>query len=111
MRVITKEALISTAAERFREAHQRRGEWYATQEGSDAAALFAKLVALPTPPTEEAIAAITGDNRWTLNLCDECGEDSHVTVILAEESHHPTDAVAICFQCLKQASRIADAST
>jgi hypothetical protein len=110
MRVITKQTLIATTADRFREAHQRRGEWYQTPEGSEAAAKFAKLAALPSESSEEAISAIIGDNRWTENLCNECGEDSAVIVLLGEESHHPTDAVAICLDCLKQAKRIAEAS-
>lgn len=110
MRVITKQSLIATVAERYREAHQRRGEWLPTAEGSQAAAIYAQLAALPTNATEETIIATLGDNRWTVNLCDECGEDRPVTVILAEEDHHATDAVAICTDCLKKAKRIAEAS-
>jgi hypothetical protein len=109
MRVITKHSLIATAAERFREAHQRRGEWLPSAEGSDAAGIYAQLTALPPDPSEEAITTTIGDNRWTENLCDECGEDRAVTVILGEEPHHPTDALAICLDCLKQAKRIAEA--
>lgn len=110
MRVISKQTLLATAADRYREAHQRRGEWYQSSEGIEAAATFVKLAALPAGSGEEAITAIIGDNRWTENLCDECGEDSAVTVLLGEESHHPTDPVAICLDCLKQAKRIAEAT-
>jgi 3-polyprenyl-4-hydroxybenzoate decarboxylase len=111
MRVITKQALITTAAERFREAHQRRGEWLPTADGGDAAAIYAKLTALPVDVKESDLTAAIGDNRWTENICDECGEDRDVTVILGEEIHHPTDMTAICPLCLKQARRIAEASS
>lgn len=111
MRVITKQALLATVAERFREAHQRRSEWLPTASGDDSAAIYSRLTALPTEPTEEAVTAAIGDNRWTENLCDECGEDHEVTVLIGEEIHHPTDMVSICLACLKQAKRLADAST
>ena len=110
MRVITKQALIATAADRFRESHQHHGEWLPTATGGDAAAIYAKLVALPNGAGEEAIIAAIGDNRWTENLCDECGEDRAVTVLLGEEIHHPTDMLSLCLHCLKQARRLADAS-
>jgi hypothetical protein len=56
------------------------------------------------------VAAASGDTRWIENICDECGEDRAVTVLLGEEIHHPTDMTAVCLDCLKQAKRIADAS-
>ena len=111
MRVITKEALIATVAERYRETHQRRGEWTTPPDGSDAPAIYAQLAALAKDTSEEAIVALIGDNRLTENICDECGEDRAVTVLMGEEIHHPTDMMAICTDCLKQAKRIADAST
>ena len=110
MRVITKQTLIATAAERFRDAHQRRDEWMLTSDGSDAPAIYAKLSALAPDAAEEEITRIVGDNRYTENICDECGEDSAVTILLGEEIHHPTDMTAICYDCLKQARRLADAS-
>jgi hypothetical protein len=111
MRVITKQTLIATVAERFRDTHQRRGEWMANADGYDAPAIYARLVALPAKTSEKEIAHLIGDNRYTENICDECGEDCAVTVLLGEENHHPTDMTAVCLDCLKQARRIADAST
>jgi hypothetical protein len=110
MRVITKEALIATAAERFRENHQRREEWLPTASGGDSAAIYAQLNALPANAAEVDVIAIMGDNRWVENTCDECGEDSAVTVLLGEEIHHPTDMASICIACLKKAKKLADAS-
>jgi len=110
MRVITKKSLIATVAQRFREANQRRDDWLATDPGGDSAAIYAKLTALSDKAGEAEVVAIVGDDRWTLNLCDECGEDSAITVILGEEIHHPTDMTAICLNCLKQARALGKAS-
>ena len=111
MRVMTKQTLITTVAERYRDAHQRNGEWTPSAIGSDAPAIYAQLAALPADASEDAIATLIGDNRLTANFCDECGEDRAVTVLLGEEIHHPTDIMAICPDCLKQAKRIAEASS
>jgi len=110
MRVVNKTALIATVAQRFRESYQRRDEWVPTEQGGDSAAIYAKLSALPAKADEAEITAIVGDNRWTENICDECGQDSAITVLLGEEIHHPTDLSAICIDCLKQARQIGKAS-
>jgi hypothetical protein len=111
MRVVTKKSLITTVAERFRDSNQVRGDWPPSLYNGQAAAIYAQLSALPPKATEGDVIAITGDKRWTENICDECGEDRPVTVLLGEEIHHPTDFTAICLDCLKQAKRIADASS
>jgi hypothetical protein len=111
MQVVTKASLIATVAERFRQAHQRRSEWLPTATGEDARAIFAALTALPPTADEAAITATVGDNRWTENVCDECGEDQAVVVLLGEEIDHPTDMLAVCPSCLKSAQRLASASS
>jgi hypothetical protein len=111
MRVVTKQTLIATIAERFREANQVRGEWLPAAYNGNAPAIYAQLSALPPKATEADIIAITGDNRWTENICAECGEDSEVTVYLGEEPHHAANMTAICLSCLKQAKRLAEASS
>lgn len=110
MRVVTKAALIATVAERYREAHQRRGEWTITADGKDAPTVYARLAALPQPVDEATVVAVIGDNRYTENVCNECGEDRAVTVLLGEEIHHAIDMMGICLDCLKQAKRLADAA-
>ncbi len=109
MLLVTKQNLIATAAERYREAHQRRGEWLPTLDGSDPQAVYAQLRALPATAGAADIQTITGDDRWTMNVCDECGEDCEAVVLVAIEIHHPTDMTAVCTHCLKQALRLAGA--
>jgi hypothetical protein len=111
MRVVTKAALIATVAERYREAHQRRGEWMVAPDGSDAPAIYAQLASLSEQADEAAVIAVVGDNRYTENICNECGQDRAVTVLLGEEIHHATDMMGICPDCLKQARRLAEAAS
>lgn len=106
MHLVTKQALVATAAERYREAHQRRGEWLPARDGSDPQAIYEQLKALPGGD-DAAVAAITGDSRWTENICDECGEDCDSVVMVAIEVHHPTDMTALCTRCLQQAIQLA----
>jgi len=101
MRVISKADLVATAAERYREAFRRRGEWIPAATGDDPAVVFARLLALPAQADAQTVVAITGDSRWTANICDECGEDQEITVLFAEEIHHPTDSVQLCLACLQ----------
>jgi hypothetical protein len=107
MRVIAKSDLIASAAERYRDAYQRHGQWIAAANGLEPAAICARLEALPHNTPERTIVEITGDARWTANLCDECGEDKDITVLFGEEIHHPTDSVQICLACLQAGLKLA----
>jgi hypothetical protein len=108
MRLLTKRSLIHSVAERYRAAYQRRSRWLPAADGSSAEATYARLKALPAGAREEDVAAIAGDARWTANLCDECGEDREVLVVLGEEPHHATDAFLVCTSCLQQALHLAE---
>lgn len=107
MRLISKADLIATVAERYREAYLRRSGWLQPADASDPAAIYEKLAALPRGATEADVLAIVDDSRWLENICDECHQDRAVTVLMAEEIHHPTDAVTLCPDCLRQAVELA----
>jgi hypothetical protein len=107
MEVVTKKSLIASAAERFREAHQSRGRWLVAENQPSPEAIYQALRALPADATEAQIVAIAGDDRWTANICDECGNDRDITVVLGAEIHHPIDALNVCLTCLDQAARLA----
>ncbi|MCC6167608.1 MAG: hypothetical protein IT329_10305 [Caldilineaceae bacterium] len=109
MHLVTKQMLVATAAERYREAHQRRGEWLSTHDGSDPQTIYERLKALPAAARAAEIAAITGDSRWTENICDECGGDREAVVMVAIEAHHPIDMTALCTACLHQAMQLVSA--
>ena len=111
MRIVTKQALITTAATRYREINQRRnGEWRQLDNGRDAANVFDQLQHFGPEIDEATLTELVGDNRLTENICDECLQDREVTVTLAEEIHHPTDAVQLCTSCLDKAVHLAQAS-
>ena len=111
MRLITKESLIATAAHRWREAHQRRGQWLHSAAIPDSQEMYQRLLALPDNAGEEQITALVGDNRWTQNICHECGEDAGITVAVGAEIHHPTDTSIVCLTCLEQALALATSAT
>jgi hypothetical protein len=106
MLLITKRSLVQTAAERFREAHTRRGHWLPSRDGSRPEEIYARLKALPPTAGEEDVCAIIGDDRYTANICDECHQERDVTVLMAIEIHHATDAVALCLACLNEAIQL-----
>lgn len=107
MNLITKRGRITTVAERWRATYQRRDEWLPALQQPATAAVYTALLALPANATEAQVVAITGDKRWTQNLCHECGLDQEVTVGFAQEPHHPTETTYICLACLNQALTLA----
>lgn len=107
MILVTKRGLIATAAQRWKATYQRRNEWLSAPQQPATGAVYTALLALPTNATEAQVIALTGDNRWTQNLCHECGLDREVTVGFAQEPHHPTETTYICLACLNQALALA----
>lgn len=107
MLLVTKQMLVAGAAERYREANQWRGEWLPPTDGRDPQTIYRQLQALPRDADAAAVTEITGDPRWTANICDECGQDCETVVLVAIEMHHPTDMTALCTRCLQQALQLA----
>lgn len=110
MELITKERLIATAADRFRATNLIRAHWRIHHDGTSSQEIYDALRALPADAQEEDVLAITGDNRWTQNICLECGRDVPATVALGGEAHHPTDTATICVSCLQRAVALAASS-
>ena len=107
MRLISKDRLIATVAQRWRDAHQRRGQWLPATSGPDPQQVYRLLMELPQDAGEAQVTAIAGDGRWTQNICHECGEDADITVAVGAELHHPTDTSVVCLSCLQQALALA----
>ena len=71
--------------------------------------ISAALAALaPEELTKGRIDAIIGNDSWTRNQCDECGEDHEVTVRLEEQSHYDERWLNLCVACLQGAARFAE---
>lgn len=110
MYVIRRKDLIRNVAENWRLAHQRRAEWMVAPGAPHPEEIHRKLVALPPNAGPKEIAEITGDKRWTANLCQECGEDREILVVFgAHEVSHPTDAAFLCLGCLEAGVQLARA--
>jgi hypothetical protein len=105
MRVITKQALIATMAERWHATYFRRGRWLPLSSGADPSAIYEQLRELPSTATESDIAAIVGSDYWVKNICSACGQDQPVTVGFTLEVSHPTDETFICQSCIGQAAK------
>jgi hypothetical protein len=104
MQVIRKVDLIAQVAENWRLAHQRRNEWIVPEQGAHPKAMYERLLTLSRRATEEDVVAILGDDRWTVNICQQCGKDRDVLVAFgAGEVHHPTDTAFVCVACLEAA--------
>ena len=65
--------------------------------------LVAVILKTEKPTTEEHIERIIGNNSWTRNICNECGNDSEITVQLGEEPDYDSATAKICPECLKKA--------
>ena len=101
MLVRSKQKLRANVAQRWAFTYARRGEWSAHL--ADKKAVYDQLAALPDDANDKQIAAITGSERWTRNLCHQCQQDSEVTVGFGSEVHHPTDTTYVCTDCLQNA--------
>lgn len=111
MKLITKQQLIATAAQRYRTAHTVRDQWLDLPDIQRKKAVYAALCELPSNADEAQITAIVGSDRLTRNVCHECGCDSEVTVGLGSEIHHAIDTRYICTGCLERALSLAEANT
>lgn len=65
--------------------------------------LIGAILKTEKPTTEEHVERIIGNNTWTRNVCDECGNDSEITVQLGEEPDYDSATAKICQECLKKA--------
>lgn len=95
MNIIKKTDLIENVYDKWIE--QYRGS---TDEDK---LLVAVILKTEKPTTEEHVERIIGNNSWTRNICNECGNDSEITVQLGEEPDYDSATAKICPECLKKA--------
>jgi hypothetical protein len=58
--------------------------------------------------TVSRIDAIIGNETWTRNTCDECGEDREVTVRIGDVAHYGSRWLDLCAGCLRKAAYMLD---
>lgn len=52
--------------------------------------------------SEVEINKLIGNDGWTANRCEECGEDSQVLIIF----EHNDESVRVCKSCLEKALKL-----
>lgn len=106
MDVITKKRLIETAAQRWREEMDFVFKWAPRRVCSmmGLSETHAKLNKLSVDASEDDVAAIVGNHKWTENLCQECGIDAPLTIIFAGGN----PKTKICMACLTKATALAE---
>lgn len=104
MKVITKKELVSTFLDRYKE--QLNNYRTLPESLKKIHEERIKKIGAIENPTELDISKILGNNTWTANYCDECEEDSEVSIILGETildgdgNNRPAN---ICSKCLLKA--------
>lgn len=100
--MITKEQLCQEIAKAWDRQYQND---YDRQP--DKRFILIALEGLNGKGTEQQIANIIGNDAWTRNRCDECGEDMQVTVSLGSDPDFEAPRAQACKTCLKTALQMA----
>ncbi len=101
MRVQTKRGLIRQVA-----AHWKMQ--YANGEPARFVGVGDRLAALNgETATESDVAAIIGHPGWTRNGCDECENESDITVQVGQEPDYESSTANMCVGCLEKAIMLA----
>lgn len=104
MKLITRQDLANTVAERWRQQYQFvDGSWRQIVIG-DSKSYFNKLIDLGTNPKPDDVEKII--SGWTILRCDECGTHVEEVVQLGAEPDYESATASICMKCLKQATEL-----
>ena len=112
MFIRSKRDLIRNIAEMLRSVYSNGGQWDYLHDKRSTKDVYEQLLNLPKDAAESDVAAIIGNYSWTSNICDECGEDVHVTVFLGEDTDDAsyvrmdTCTAAVCYNCLMEAQSL-----
>lgn len=104
MKLITRQDLANTVAERWRKQYQSYdGEWRQIFIG-DSKSIFLKLINLGMRPKLDDVEKII--NGWTILRCDECNQCVEEVVQLGAEPDYESATASICMKCLNQAIQL-----
>ena len=109
MELKTKEQLVRTVAERWKVQRYVKmldsaAGWYHPRDEE----IHKNLLVLSPEASEQEVTNIVGNDTWTRNRCDECGEDTNITVTLGEPYDYESATATICVTCLYQAQALVD---
>lgn len=111
MKIITKQSVSATAAERWRAQYCHRGEWsvvYIPVKQS-AQVIYEQLLGLGACPSSEAVNLIIGNSSWGYPpWCDECGQrDNDLVVQVGQEPDYESATANLCMECVRKLADIA----
>jgi len=107
MIVTTKKQILKNLPKHWRQSYPK-GRDLASGKNSDK--IYIALVN-EKELTEERANEIIGNDSWTRNSCDECGEDVEVTVMVGEEPDYESRTASICINCLNKAVELGKFNT
>lgn len=105
MWLITRKDLAANAAERWKKAYTRKGEW---QEGTlirtrTKEEIYNQLVALGPTPNPDDVDATIGNTSWTGCRCDECGHKFDAVIQVGEAPCYESSTANLCRHCVQHA--------
>ncbi len=104
MELIRKQDKIDGVADRWKEQYYTGARGWFSIGGLDKEAIYNQLVALTDDTrTEAEITRIIGNDSWTSNTCDECGQNAAVLVQVGQEPDYESRTACVCVSCLRMA--------
>ena len=105
MEVVTKAGKIASTADRWMAQYFSDNSWRQAIGGKTPRQEQYEL--LKEAHTEDRIAEIIGNSKWTEIVCHECEKDVELVVLLGEEWDYESNTAQICLECLERALALA----
>ncbi len=103
MIIRTQRQLIQAVAKRWREQYQP----FSDKDPMDKRGIADKLDALDgNAASAEDVNAIIGNQSWTRLACDECKEDTTLTVQVGDEPDYESHTAELCLECAEKAAAL-----
>jgi len=99
MRIITRQTVADTAAERW--ASQYR------HDKSMRVTTLRRINALGKHPNPDDVDRVIGNDSWTRTpCCDECGAENVPVLLVGQEPDYESATACLCGDCVRQAFSI-----
>lgn len=100
-RLITKDEIVRSTAERWKRQYWRESHWTETMMGSSKD-IYRKLDELGQEINAEQIAEIIGNKSWTELQCHQCGKDVKAVVEVGQEPDYESHTALLCIDCIRK---------
>lgn len=107
MKLITSRDLIRKVPERWKAQYCNGGQWGNTLVSGSTKAVYEALVALDLETaTADQVAAIIGNESWSRNMCNECGQNVDAVVEIGQPPDYESATAYACGPCLYKATAL-----